>query len=858
MTQLLDFLKTIPIWIWLSAGAVFILLLIFILTFFILNMYHAGLIKKALAKPGKYRDKIAESRGIRYFLRNKGHIENLVKKYSLDSLVETIKLDTILFESLASSRSKKDLQLILDFLPETGLFKCFKTALEKKSLLDYFMKWFNSQQHVTIHKLAALCRGEMFDGEKTFQLFSGDIDPIREMMGDPEWHPRYFSVKVILFDKEKRSQKALMQAFTDPHPLIRRTLAEHMEHENRENLFVNLYDLYVKDPVFEVRQAAYKRIRSDFSDLFDREARTFTNVELLHIIELLDPDSKDDENFALTLFQNDDLELRFGAAGFLAKCGALDRLCLEVDMGDREALDRNSDLLKKASQVNITSFLETVKKTSNKATLLLAAKVLLEMGDRILISRVAEKAFKLDNNQAENRELYNIVIECIHKRGTEKAYMVLNSELLKQKENPALLEILLPAIPDNAGYIILPTLLSFLTTDGFAPKQLLRDTLARLDIAHVLPELLKIIHAERRAYSHEAKKEAFILLGELNKDYCIQTILENMPILPLEEAKDFTKIITRFPKDVYFPRIDLLLQSSDAKIRSSLIAVLPTTENKDFLPYIRKSVKDADPEVRIASFWALADYQDFRSLSHSIAILHDPVERVRRCGASVLGTYGSEEVHANLKDLLYDENEVDTVKISLIKGLGLSKSVAAVDILTSKMEDDGEFSDTIIYALAHIQEKKQFTRLIESFKDGSPTLRERISEVFKKMDERCEKVLVELLKEEISSLKPFIADILEATGYVERLIRRFKHRDPAKRRDASSLLSIIGTKSAFRGIVLAAKDPDEQVRVTVIKALEKLETEEGQDILNELQKDPDKKVRKYTHWALERLKAKQT
>jgi HEAT repeat protein len=52
---------------------------------------------------------------------------------------------------------------------------------------------------------------------------------------------------------------------------------------------------------------------------------------------------------------------------------------------------------------------------------------------------------------------------------------------------------------------------------------------------------------------------------------------------------------------------------------------------------------------------------------------------------------------------------------------------------------------------------------------------------------------------------------------------------------------------------MAARDPDQEVRVLVVKALEKLNTPQGRDILERLKEDPDKRIRKYTHWALERL-----
>ena len=176
--------------------------------------------------------------------------------------------------------------------------------------------------------------------------------------------------------------------------------------------------------------------------------------------------------------------------------------------------------------------------------------------------------------------------------------------------------------------------------------------------------------------------------------------------------------------------------------------------------------------------------------------------------------------------------------------------------MINRLEVEEELTDDIISALSRKIEKKAMSRLIENFKDAEPKLRVRITEAFKAMREEGEQGLVELLREDIPSLNPFVLEILESTGYVESRIRKLSHKDPAARRNAAAFLSLVGTKSAFRGIVLAARDPDEEVRVEVTKALEKLETEDGKEILHSLENDPDKRVRKYTHWALERLRAK--
>jgi HEAT repeat protein len=66
----------------------------------------------------------------------------------------------------------------------------------------------------------------------------------------------------------------------------------------------------------------------------------------------------------------------------------------------------------------------------------------------------------------------------------------------------------------------------------------------------------------------------------------------------------------------------------------------------------------------------------------------------------------------------------------------------------------------------------------------------------------------------------------------------------------------VGSLPALRGLVLAAKDPDEQVRIKVVRALESLSSEPSRQILDGLRQDPSRKVRRYTRWALERVRAK--
>jgi hypothetical protein len=148
--------------------------------------------------------------------------------------------------------------------------------------------------------------------------------------------------------------------------------------------------------------------------------------------------------------------------------------------------------------------------------------------------------------------------------------------------------------------------------------------------------------------------------------------------------------------------------------------------------------------------------------------------------------------------------------------------------------------------------------MIEKFKEGSPAVREAVTEVMRRSGNTVEETMLDLLRQDSHSLRPYITGLLESTGFVENTARKLRHRDPEVRGGAASVLSLIGTPSAYRGIVYAARDPHERVRIEVVKALERLKSAEGRKILERLAADPDKKVRRYTAWAVEKLKMKDT
>jgi len=207
--------------------------------------------------------------------------------------------------------------------------------------------------------------------------------------------------------------------------------------------------------------------------------------------------------------------------------------------------------------------------------------------------------------------------------------------------------------------------------------------------------------------------------------------------------------------------------------------------------------------------------------------------------------------------IFYDKNEVDSVKQSIIRGITESKTPQATDILIDFLQKEKRFSSRILAGLETHTGKKNIEVLIDRMKDGSEGLKESIATIFGRMGMQAQPALIGLLESELSSHKAYASEILDQIGATEAQINKLKHRDPVVRREAAGVLSLIGTVKAFRGLVMASRDPDQEVRINVVRALEKLETKEGKVILKALNEDPDAKIRKYTHWALERLRAKE-
>ncbi len=858
MGNLLFFLSAYPFWIriaflfFMAAVPLELIIWAFLSKFFLLKRLYV-----LLENPELVDNLLFSKYNSRWILNRSNTIEKFAQKHGIN-IIYLLKMDDLWIENFVSKKRVKDFNRILKYAPDKGLFKCFLVGLKKKKFIRLLLKWLEQGEYLlSLRRLAVSGDGENFDRQKAYKIFSNKVNELREMTGDPEWKARYFALSILMYDNNERSNRAVWDGLNDQQTLIRKTLGLEYYSNDRQKLFNKLFDLFKNDPIYEVRKIAWKRIKEEFSDLYILDPKKLNEDQTFHVLELLREDSKDDENFALKILNGTNLELRLAAAVFLNKIGALKRLVSSIDLGDKELLERNYKLLDKAVDVNITGFLSCIKDSKNPATLFVAARVLCNKGNSFYLTLLSKKVFKLSRNDKTVSDLYNKTLEAISLRGNEKGLILLLKELKKRKYQKDFADQILASIPEKANYIFIDFLLELLEDIKFTQRNSLKKVLLKLPQYMVLSKLFKIIKQDDKVFSKIIRLDAIKILGEMGLSYCLQSVLENLYLLNINEAKEFAYVLSKYPKKLLLDKVKTILNQKDVKIRTSLISILPIIGESIFLNFVIKSLKDADPEIRIASIWAIVDFKEARAINYIVDSLKDPIERVRKQAAKAIGENGSKPLILKLKNILNDEEEAISVKKAAIKGLTFSKILDSIDILVNRLDIENDLEDQIINSLSIKKEKEEISRLIVNFKSSSSQLKVKISRAFKKMGEIGEERLIVLLKEQDEILKSYIVNILESIGYIETLTRKLSHKDYYVRKDAAELLSFLGTKSAYRGIVLAANDPVEEVRIKVVKAIEKLGTKRGKEILEYLINDPDKKVRRYAQWAIEKLKAKE-
>lgn len=791
-------------------------------------------------------------------LRRSGAIEKLAgSDASLAAVPRRIGVTRLWVGRLSRKMNAGDFRRVLAFGGGEDLWPCFLQALAQPRQGERFLAWFEGKDaFFSLREMARAGGGADFDGTRARELLSASLDRVRELTGDPDWRVRRFAAAVILGDDHPLSREALWAALGDGAFQVRALVVPAFVPDDAERFYAALYDLVLRDPVFAVRSAARKRIQKDFPDRYRPDPSALPSHEALHVLDLLAPGSEADRDLAYAALGGDKIELRAVAARYLQREGELERLLSAAELGDRVDFARRVSFLSRAAEADVLDFFHAARELSGAGPVLAALTLLRSYGPRSLIRTLAEKALHGFAGSEHEAELRAAALSCVEARGEEDALRLLFKEILARRTDAEAADEFLRRVPARGEELFSEVALELLSDPRFAARDGLVSLLARLPERSTVPRLIDLVQDVEGVHPRTVRVDALRALAAMDRPYLLDFALEHFYLLSPEPARTLAASLSKAHGKAFDEAAARLVGGPDASVRAAVLGALAATGKKDFLKLVRPAVDDADPEARAAAIRALVEFGDAKSLKGAMDRLRDPIEEVRVAAAAAVAEAGSDELLAELRKTLDDENEADAVKEAAIAGLGAAGRVAAVDLLIDALDRLPALAEPLLDALARKTAAAELSRVVERFKDASPELRERLTFAFRRMGEAGQEALLALLGEEIGSLRPFIAAALEETGFVEAAIRRLSHRETAVRRDAAAALSLIGTDAAFRGVVQAARDPDQDVRVRVVKALERLDSEEGTELLRSLREDPDRRVRKYTEWALERLRAK--
>ncbi len=785
------------------------------------------------------------------------YIEKLSRIYGLNIPV-LCGLDEIWIRKLKSRPNRKLVRRVLQYSPDKTLFDVMTAMLRKNNLKKTFDEWImKSGEFMVLRRIAVCGNGRPFDGKKAAALFRDEAGAIVEMSGDNLWQCRYFAATILLHIKEDNADKVLREAFSDPSGKIRRLVISSYDSPDREFIYKTIMDIFLNDPVFEVRKTAKERLDKDFTDLYSVKPEKLTIIQKLHLVELLNTESKTDENIGLSFLQSGNDELELYASRYLSKTGTLTRLFREADTGDMDSFNRTEALLGTAVRRGTTDFLDTVSGSEGAASLLIASRFLENSGRRSVITGLIGKAAELYEREPdvpEIRETYLNSLRCACLRGEDTALETVSSEMLKRRGEMEIQRFILPLLPERGESFFVPVMLTFLEDGGYTSRESLEEVLSNFPSSMIVPRLISIIRSGSAEYT--VKKSALRILGGMGKKSGTQYILENLPLLSLDDAVKYTSYLKENMPAYFNERIKALLSSHDEEIKAAVTAALPPESTKLFLKEITELLIDSSPMVRKAAIMTLSATGNEKNLEACIPLLHDPVEEVRMCAAEALCGSGSEPILDKLKAMLFDDTETDTVKRAVINGFSKTITDEAFEVLAKKLKENNELSADAGRALLNFENRDHIRKLFELMADAAPDTRIIIKDILLEMGHKAEIIAEEILLEKESFLKPYAVEILDDSGIIETTARKLMNKDPKIRLKAAQFLSVAGSGKALRCLITAAKDPSEKVRIEVIKAIDRLNTDEGNALLEEMKNDPDKKVRKYTMWALERLEAR--
>ena len=669
-------------------------------------------------------------------------------------------------------------------------------------------------------------------------------EELRSLAFSRDYLLRLHACSVLVHSENENSRRILWDMLKDSHREIRIFLAGKLVSSDRHRLYNTLFRLYLNDPVLPVREAAYQRIRKEFSDLYMIQPSSLSVTEKIHCLELLETSSSHDHNLALEFLKDSQPGVVLSAALFLEKSGTLDSLIKKARLRDMDDLERRVGILKTAADHSIVSFLQKKDNLENPGSLLLALTIYEAGTGSDLFAWTLEKIFALGETKRLYMEMKQRALRCLAERKDPETLTLVRDLLKTDKNRGIIVPFLLEHLPSEGSPLYYPVLKGFLLQKEFPYWDSLHKAFRRITLCSCLSDFFTLVKDTSRPM--EVRRRALVLLAGYREYSSTLFLLEHLDLLNRDDMKDLSSSAREWDKEVFTSNVTRIFKEPDARLHQSLMELLSAAGIRDFITSMEENLQSPVAGTRISALHALRRLDSRDSTDIMKGLFYDTEQKVQAECASVFIEWDREECFDEVYRLLKNGFEEDELHTVILDASAASKNYKLLPILTVLFEENKDLTEGLLASLEGKNSLEEIRILTRLYSEGSGYRRECLRTLFTGMGEVAEGKLMLLLSQE-AALRPSITEILEKTGYVDSCINRLKGGSASKRLKACEDLCAIATLKACRGLLKSAKDINRQIRKMSLDCLR--ETSESQGYLNVFKEDPDKKIRRLALWA---------
>ncbi|MDC7241630.1 MAG: HEAT repeat domain-containing protein, partial [Spirochaetales bacterium] len=509
-------------------------------------------------------------------------------------------------------------------------------------------------------------------------------DDLRSLAGSRNPLLRLHACASLIHSDNEKILRILWDLFKDSSREIRIFLAGKMASSDRHRIYNTLFRLYLNDPVLDVRKAAYGRIKKDFSDLYTVQPAALSVSEKIHCLELLETSSSHDHNLALEFMKDPQPGVVLSASLYLEKSGTLDSMIKKARLRDMDDLERRAEVLKRAADHSIVSFLQKKENLDNPGSLYLALTIFEEGTGSRLFAWTLEKIFALGESKRFFIEMKQRALRCLSDRRDPDTLLLIRDLLKTDKNRGIIVPWLLENLPSEGSPVYYPVLKEFLLNREFPYWDSLVKAFKRITLCTCLSDFFTLVMDT--SLNMEIRRRALVLLAGYREYSSTLFLMEHLDLMTGEDMKALAPSVQEWNKEVFTSNVVRIFKEPDARLHQGLMELLSASGNREFISQIEEGLQSPVAGTRISALHALRQLDSRDSTDMMKGLFYDGQPGVQAECAAVFIDWNREECFDEVHRLLKDGFEENSLHKIILNGAAESDNYKLLPLLTALFE----------------------------------------------------------------------------------------------------------------------------------------------------------------------------